>query len=161
MPYIESFEEFRMRPTGGGNTDWVRAPSSGILVFQNGARSNGDLQHKDPPADAAECAKVRKTYLMVKLKSEIEKFRDYRANVSHQLEMARRYHNVPEPGDEVVATLDAGERRIERLREQLREVEAILDDGREAEERRQREKEYDARLGRLAELDNLVRAFKV
>src|SRR5690349_6949283 len=131
---IESWEEFVSRQ----NYDYVKVPR-GIsfrtdqlvlrVVFANGAVSDGQQSHRDPPSDPAELLAMRHEYLRAKLQQEEEEFITHKTrwqNQAHWNEM--NPFNCPPPPANAPQLLLAGAERITQLRRELAGVEQQMCD---------------------------------
>jgi hypothetical protein len=135
---IESFEEFAERH--GGKRAQVLV--DGKRYFADGASCDEEFRQRwEPSTDPQSNAEQRKRYLTLKLKDEERLFNNFKRECLQQAKHAAAYPgSCPPPSEQAIASLQAGKERIERLREQLDEVDNELAEYPDTEEAIQRER---------------------
>lgn len=122
--YVEDFEEFVGRmacnyvknPNGGFRTGENRS----LYLFANGARSDGHLNHFDPPINQWELLMARRRFTVLMLDDEETAWKTYKARVSEQVDWKREYpDSCPPPSSRAPQLLREGAARIQKLREDL------------------------------------------
>src|SRR5438067_972435 len=128
---IESFLEFRTRQ----GCDFIVtgtqiSPRTGEdlsrICFSNGATSDGNQVHHEPPIDPRQLASVKCEYVTARIKREIAEFTQYRDACLEQAAMASRYANLPPAPPEAPELLRAGAERIHKLRAELATLNDLL-----------------------------------
>lgn len=142
MPYVESMPEFRNR------MDCPHAFVNGRYLWENGGQSNG-YAHLNPPADKWERLRLQAEYYAFILKREEKEYYAYQNACMEQLNLAKKYPNVPGPPPEAPELLRAGEDRMRKLRAKLDGIAAELRESPQAKFERQREDRERERLNRL------------
>lgn len=154
MP-LELFHEFRERQ---GCPFIINA--NGVRVFVNGATSDGDLRHLDPPSDPKELAAIRLQFFKPKLEAEERAFSNFRQSVVDMAEFKDKYpnSNVPGPPPDADAQLKQGAARISGLKQRVRQLERIIrdnvpsaDDVRHAHAKEEQQKAKEL-LGKIARI---------
>ena len=116
MPFYESFDEFKSRMES--DCEFIR----NRYLFRNGAQSNGDFAHIEPPANPSELAKLKKEFLKFRLDLAEAEFNDMKTYVEEQAAMKMRYRNAVPPRSDSVEILKRIQGRIFRLRESLQAI---------------------------------------
>lgn len=119
MPFIESFEEFRQRQS----CEFIVTNSR--YLFANGAQSNGQTYHGDPPTDPQALLSLRLEYLTAMLKREEGRFNRTQSYIISQGEIHAA--NAGPPVDpQAFVELEMFQKNVLGLREQLRANRAEL-----------------------------------
>jgi hypothetical protein len=161
---VESPKEFMERHSATGpsakasNRRWVFA--DGAQLIDRGYPL--DPEGHEPPEDEIALAKLRREYLQLRLKVEVDAFNTFRSKCYEQLLYAKRwpsYGGAPGPDD--IEQLKAGKKRIEALRNQLQEVEERLSQTPEAARQREREQDAAEEAEHLADIGNQIAAIQI
>jgi hypothetical protein len=152
---LETFGEFagrQTRPDGNPCESVVvgtqMSPRTGMtvsrVVFENGAVSDANESHFDPPTDPRARLLVRQEYLKARLDKEEREWTDYKTWALEQTALHDRFpNNCPMPPANALELLHAGAGRILKLRDELTEVEKQLDPDRQKREAYRRQQEND------------------
>lgn len=168
MTIIETFTEFAMRQMWQGMPapytviERGVSPRSGEVVqrilFANGAESDS-FTHWDPPTDAAANRKARLEYLKTVLKKEERDWREYKDACNEQLAFHERFPmGCPPPPLEAPDKLREGAFRIQRLRNQVAELEAMDVNPREVERKDMAEQAKRERYASFQRLRSAINA---
>lgn len=148
---IESFLEFERRQ----GCQWIIAQSTiGIrtgstvqrIIFENGATSNGDYNHSDPPADSRQRLALQREFVQAALKQTEDEWQRFHRFCLQQAQLHAdplTAASCPGPPADAPERLQAGKSRIEALRQRLAEVDEQLKDP-AAEQRRKHQEQAEA-----------------
>jgi len=151
MIIIEEFNEFVMRQ----GCEYVPQKAQVSLrtgeqvykiLFANGAVSDGDRRHRDPPNDPRQLLQRQRDFVATKLQREVDAFEHYRGACMRQAELNKQCPEVCMPAPANAPTiLRQSQQRILKLREEL----AALDDQLVVKEAVQEKQEMENRWAEL------------
>ena len=130
---IVTFDEFAR------NQDCERIWLHERYLFSNGAESDGNRMHNDPPDDEFDKLYLQQEFVSYKLEKETSAFNEFKNDCLNRASMAQRYANLPGPTDDATEQLLAGRVRIFKLRKELKAIEERLTESpeyKQAEKRR-------------------------
>jgi hypothetical protein len=148
---IELFEEFAERQACEHATiDLSRGSGNGKrkIVFANGATSDGQNSHTDPPKEPRALLEAKREYLVAKLDREVELWKRFKERCTNQENYHTRSPSYCPPGitDESTKQLKDGAARILQLKNDLAAIDAELVDPEEV----RRQQEENARQSKRA-----------
>jgi hypothetical protein len=112
MPFVENFDEFRARQC----CEFV--PHNSLWVFENGAVSDGQLRHENPPDNKVERLGRQLLFFKTKLQRTEGEFRDLQSYISTQTEFAR-FRAGPPPDEAAFTDLETLQKRVLSLRAEI------------------------------------------
>ena len=131
MPLVlESFNEFAARHGSYVNTlsRGMRVDTGSRFVFADGATSDGERRHTEPPEEPVARLRIVRLYWATKLKAETQDFENFRNSVVNQANLARRYANLAMPPEDAADQLKRGQVRIAAIKARLSQIENEITD---------------------------------
>lgn len=128
MAWTETFFEFKERQA----CEYVKTERG--FLFRNGATSNGQERHSEPPADIFIRLGLQREFLLTQLKQHETVFRQYKDDVLNQAKLATQYSNLPGPPTDAAEVLGKLKTDIEAIRVQIGKIDRRLAESQRAKE---------------------------
>ena len=137
---IESFNEFAARHGSYVNTlsRGMRVDNGDRFIFQDGATSDGERKHTEPPEDEVQRLGLVRRFWKTKLDQEVREFTSFKNTCLQQASAARKYANLPGPPEDAADQLKRGQTRIAAIQTRLKQLDKELDEATGASEQRER-----------------------
>ena len=135
-------------------------PKRNAFVFSNGATSDGEFNHREPPDDKWECLAIRYAYFERNHQIRLEQFNQFHSRTVDHLNLAKQCGpTVPCPGSTNLESLKKLRMKLRIAENQLRKIEEQLDEEpkavikkRYAEERQQFDEQVQETFNALSNI---------
>ena len=145
--FVETFQEFKMRM--GCECVAVK----GRYLFRNGAQSDGELSHRDPPGELFARLKLEREFLQFNLDRKTKEFNTLKAEALEQSSLHRRYSNLPSPSPQAPDALRRIQKVVFELRSEIRAIDERLE---ERADNRHIKVQQDIRAEQLAQTNAIL-----